>query len=476
MKRYHWFLIFVISCEGLSLNEKNASTDTYLENGAIAVDGITGNAFMLHSIFAQPIAGEQPKIVSKIVYSAHPDSPGVRKVLDLTKYEDVRMLFPKDGILVMAETNGLDELFLLDRLTFAIKKSKKTQSRYNGTRTAPSGRFIAVCDNTQNPCPIHVIQTDTLETVVIPHKGYWLEAMWLNKNDNLLAIVFNEDKIARIVEWSMIEKKIGDLKPDETGYWQDRKLDIEIKGVTPDLLFSFTWVGVSPDDRYAVFPVRKPVKEKKEGEGGVLDFIFQLIILDLEKGEVRTLDHAQGPVGFSPDGSTIVSYRHDWIEEKMDNGQVNIVKKNARILLIDRETLSETELDMPFEAGPQFFITKEGNVILVTSVSYAGFVLYDLDTKKTTELLTEDANLSEFTSRVGHGEIWLVPESPISRVDMIDLEKMVLEEVKLDFIPRHINYLPNQDLLVLDDKNIARFVFFNPEDRTVKNAVNIPEL
>ena len=66
--------------------------------------------------------------------------------------------------------------------------------------------------------------------------------------------------------------------------------------------------NVSPDSRSAVIPV---VDATRCGPVPAEDDpCHELVIVDLDSGATRIVGNARGPVGFTPDGSTIVSYRY----------------------------------------------------------------------------------------------------------------------------------------------------------------------
>lgn len=466
--------LLAAGCEGLTLGGKDPGQDTYLGLGAIAVDPATDTAFRLFRFTPAQTEGESAVDMKTHLYAAKQGWNAAREVRDLTGQEDLRMLFPGDRILLMAESEGVDVLTTIDRSTFATLRTKTTASRYHGTRTSPSGRYVAVCDNLVSPCPIHVIDATTLESTIVPHDGTWLEMQWLNGSDRLVAIVFTgtgASAHARILAWNVEGRNLPDLKPDASGLWPSPLLDVDVTGVDMDMLFSFTWVGISPDDRYAVFPVRAYLPEDApNAESTVLGFTYRLLVVDLADGSVRTVDRAQGPVGFTPDGSTIVSFRHDWKKVKDDKGAETTEKSAARLVLIDRATLAETEADLPFEAGPQYYVTREGNLIVATSLIEPGQVLlWDVSQKAGKTLSGTNVRLNEFVERTGHAELWILSDGLLR----MDLEQMTLETVDLPWKTSHLNRLPTADRLVFDDTDNNRFVFFDPDAREVAGEVPV---
>ena len=393
----------------------------------------------------------------RTLVAVHPDTGVVRPVADLAGRTDARILFPSSGVLLMSEEGGHDRLDLLDASTFAVKKSESLDVRYHGTRMSPGRGYVAVADNTSEHAPIHLIDASTLERHVMPHDGDWLEAMWMNQRDTLMAIVFYDAMAsgdaphARILSWDVAGLQASGFVRDDAGFWTNRKMDIEVPHVKPDMMFSFTWVGVSPDDGVAVFPVLGVDPAGTE--------THTLLVLDIGTGEIRTVANAKGPVGFTPDGSTIVSYTE--VADSTDQ----------QLLLIDADTLDVDPQDVPIDGGITYFVSREGNYVVVGS-NWGGqrLVLYDVDSDQVTEMDGPGIGLNEFVSRLGHGELWLVDEQVLYKVD---LNAGTLEGVPTAFAPEHINRLPTHDWLVLDDAQTPTMVFFDPDSASTISSVTL---
>lgn len=452
--------LFTLGCTGLTFGENTAGSDTYLEGGAIAVDDRTDTSFVLHRATKtqDPEAGAATASIDGI-FAVSPDGSKIDKVEDMALRSDVRILFPESGILVMSELNGNDRLQVFDNQSFAEKTSKALDIRYHGTRMSPSRKWVAVADNTSDKAPIHIINGATLETAIIPHQGEWLEAMWMHSQDEVLAIVFYDqdsmNPLARILSWNMDSVAAGGFKPDQmTGYWPTPKLDITLPGTAADFLFSFTWVGISPDDKYAVFPVRK-----SDGQGS---FIYQLVVVETATGTTNTIDNAKGPVGFTPDGLTIVSYR----DVETPDGV------NQELLLIDMATLTPDPVTVPLEGGITYFVSHAGNYIVVAaSGGDQRLVLHDVDQNKTTQMAGPGIGLNEFVSRTAQNELWLVDSQALFRLDMVKAE---FETVPTSFTPMHINLLPKKDELVLGGNNDGKLYFFSPVSKEVTATATLP--
>ncbi len=436
-------------CTGMSLGENAPGADTYMGRGAIAVDDRSEQSFVVEG--TQTFAQRTSTSTEQTLFAIDPDDGSVRTVQDLTGRKDMRLLFPSSGILVMSEVDGLDVLELRDAATFAPKATKHASVRYHGTRMSPSRNWVAVADNTSDTAPIHIVDATTLETRVIPHDGDWLEAMWMHQQDELVAIVFYDvgstTASARIMSWSIETARQSGFVADSTGFWPNPKMDIRLPGTTADMFFSFTWVGVSPDDHYVVFPVRKT------STGGSS---YALVVLDTTNQTLRTVDGAKGPVGFTPDGSTIVSY----------SGSVD-----QRLLLIDTATLAVDPEDVPIDGGITYFVSREGNQVVVAgNFGDQRLTLYDIDNQRQTQMAGPAIGLDEFVSRIGHDELWLVDQQALFRLDM---RQGLFETVSTSFAPQHVNILPTRDRLVLDGAGTNKLFFMDPSTKRVTRTVSV---
>lgn len=465
--------LLTTACTGFSLGENNPGGDTYLEYGSIAVDDRTEKAFVLNNYKDDDLEE------TSLLRAVDPDTGLVSEVADLTGRDDARILFPASGVLVMSEKDEKDELLLLDKDTFKEKQREPIDVRYHGTRMSPSRAWIAVADNTSVTAPIHIIDAEILTRRVIPHNGDWLEAMWKNKSDELFAIVFynmaedgtdpNLKPYARILSWSMTDVEAGQFEPDAEGFWPDRKLDIQVPDVTGDFLFSFTWVGISPDDKWAVFPVRETDPATPETHA--------LLVVETATGEVRVVPGAKGPVGFTPDSSTIVSY-DDNGSQNGPEGKTPDDEVDQRLLLIDVTTLEIDPQDVDISGGLSYFISRDGNYVVVAS-NYGDekLVFYDLDNDATSQMAGPAIGLNEFVSRRGHNELWLVDESSLFKIDMNAGE---LSQIEPGYGVQHINILPEHDWLVLSDvpnsgSQVPRLHFFDPVGLKDVKAVEMPQ-
>jgi hypothetical protein len=451
------FLPLLSACTGFSLgeNDPNSNLGTALGGGEIAVDPRTENTFVL----LDATDDQTGELTSRKLFAVAPDEGGPSLVSDLTGRDDPRMLFVEPGIMLMSEANGGERLDLLDQNDFHLKKSVEVPGSYWGTRLSASRRWVGVADNDDPHFPIHVIDSKDLGDHAIPHGGDNLEAMFGNASERLFAIVFYDSTHeARILSWDMhVLETAKFLGIDPDGVWSGADLDITVPDVVSDFDFSFTWVGVSPDDAHVVFPVRKwtgkdPLENAPADE-------YELLVVDTADGGLRTVPSAKGPVGFTPDGSTIVSYgRED-------------ASGDQKLLLVDAETLEVDEQEVSVDGGLSYFVSREGNFVVVAS-NWGGqqLSLYDVDNQKETKMAGKGIGLTEFVSRIGHDELWAIDSEALYRVDMA---AAVVEDVSLPFSPSHINILPKRDRLVLGATDPRYLQFFDPSTRTVTRTVDL---
>ncbi len=470
------------ACTGLTLGENFPGRDTYLEDGSIAVDPITERVYVLRrtTVTHEDSEGRETQEVFKHLYAIEPDGGPPRHLADVSDLEDLRMLFPRGQVLLMGERDGTDLLRVLDPTSGAVLREVPTTARYHGTRLSPSGRFVAVADNAATDVPIHIIDTETYEIVEVPHDGVWLEAMWANDRDVLVGMVdyhrgwnLSEPDPAlarmRFLAWDVAALKQNGF-PTENGFFANPLFDVTVDGVTLDSAFSFSWVGIDSADRYAVFPVRayRPEDPAAEGPGGYEGWHADLLVIEMATGALRKIDNGFGPVGFTPDGSTIVSYRY--LEVLDADG--SIVEHDPQILMIDALTLEAEAMTIPLEGGPSFFVTREGSWVVVASAwGDEELVLYDVDAGMMSRVGGDPVGLREFVSRPGYPEIWLVDDGGLYRLDLMSSQ---LERIPLSSSVARINILPMRDRLVLGDSDGGTLTFYDPISRSELSHVTIP--
>lgn len=460
LRRPAAFLIVVgiAACTGETLGEKGAGDDTYLQFGDIAIDERTETSFVLVNE-ADGGTGVTAEVVSVLS-----GGTTATQVEDLSGRTNLRMLFPSTGVLVMSQDDVHDRLDLFDQNSLAPLLSKVEPGLYNGTRMSSTRDWVAVADNSQSQAqhpPINLLDMHTLSATVVPNGGGWLEAMWLHNTDELFVITFYDDYTttahARILSWRMEQLTDGGFSPGTSGFWPDPRLDIDVPGASPDFFFSFTWIGISPDDSTAVFPVLTPNSAPDAGtpDAGTTDpWTHTLLVVDVASGALRTVADVAGPVGFTPDSKTIVSYAGDSLE------------------LVNATTLAVTPETVPIQGGLSYFTSHEGNQIIVGSTSgQQRLILFDLDNGTSTQMAAPGVALDEFVERTGHDELWIVDHSGLYR---LDLQAQSFTVAPTSFSPVNINYQPNADKLVMDGEPANDLFFYDPGSMQTTATVPLP--
>lgn len=448
-------------CTGFSLGENDPDNNlgTSLGDGRVAVDPETETTFV---VVSEADELEQSD-VARTLFAVRAGSSKAEAIADLSSTADPRMLFTSAGVMTMTEQGGKEELVVRDRKTFEVKNSAVLPVTYFGTRLSASRRWVGVADNVDVDFDIHLIDSESLETRVIPHGGDMIEAMFANEQERLVAISLDSTTHkARLLSWDIPTLEQNDFE-ENGGIWEHADIDVSIDRVEWDSFFSYTWVSISPDDRLAVFPVKVFDGEDEFGSASIDD--YQLIVLNLETSETTIIPRAKGPVGFTPDGSSIVSY------DETDTGE-------QRLVLIDAETLEvdEEPLDVVIDGSISYFVSHFGNYVVVASSNGGqGLVLYDIDNQKETRMAGPNVGLTEFVSRANPEELWAV-ESDGSTGDLyrIDLQAAEVSEVSTKFEPEHIGILPKRDELVLTDLSRRTLHFLDPKSEKELRSVELP--
>jgi len=462
-------LMTCTGCTGLALGRSAPGADVSLAYGAVAVDARTDTAFVLQK------RSHDNEVVEQRLYAVAANDNSATQITAMQGEQDPRMLFPDSGVLVMTEKWEGERLMLLDPISLKVKRDVRIDARYHGTRLSPSRRWLAVADNDQDTTPIHIVDTKTLRPRVVPHKGDWLEATWLNESDRLVAAIFNAGTegapaTVRIVSWTVDDVAGRDYSTDTSGVWANPDLDHVIQGKQRDAWLSFTWLGVSPDDRWLVVPVRNAETQ-----------IHELVLVDLRDGSHRVLPNAKGPVGFTADSRTIISYDRTEVAPNADDDESRTHVDG--LLLVDAETLETRRLHPPHAAGFQFYVSGSTVVVAPTALEDPSqthaplFVVDANDPQDDGTTVPGSIHLAEFLERPAEQELWVISHAALTRVD---LDARTSESVAVGFSPAHLNYLPGRDWLVLDEPStdasasVQSLVFVDPSSRQIVRRVPVP--
>ena len=384
-------LSLLAGCTGFSLGENTPGGDTWTDPpptldgehhvGAIGVERDASQAWVVH----EATRGTETRATLSAI---DPATGASTEVLDVTGTTDRRVVFPAVGrMLLMAQRGATENLVLFDTTTRTRIASAVAPTWFWGTRTAPTGRAVVVADNQDPHAPLHVIDTTTLHHQVIPHGGDEIEAMWNHHADVLIALSvtdpFGAHPSAKLLRYDLTGADLDQPLPAPT-------VATELAGYGWDFAFSFTWIGISPDDHWAVFPLIHRTAGGDDGE-------HVLLVLDQTTGQV-SLVAGSGPVGFTADSAQIVTYGAA--------PQVGGQPFHEDPWLVDPVTHARTTVTMPFDAGITYFIS--GDYLVVAPLSSDQVVIHDLAT--TAEHLavpTAQLDLHDFISSPDHEELWL---------------------------------------------------------------------
>lgn len=448
MTRRLLLLLGLSGCTGFSLGENTPGGDTWTDPprtevgehhvGAIAVERDEDQLWVVH---------EQNKNGTRRAHLAAIDPIGgvATDLLDVSSSTDRRVVFPAaDRMLLMAQRNGQENLVLFDTQTRTRIRSTTKPTWYWGTRTAPSGRAVVVADNAHPQSPLHVIDLATLEHQVLPHDGEYVEAMWNHDSDVLIALSVTETPAprAKLLRFDLEGADLAAPLPEPTVMW-------ELDGYGWDLLFSFTWIGVSPDDRWAVFPLIKHA-------GGEQQHV--LLVLDQATGGV-TLVPGKGPVGFTHDSSRIVSYGEAAEGTAQD------------LWLIDPITKARTVVPTGYPLV-SFFPSRDSDHIAITSpVTNQHLTVYDTRSQSLRST-GQYVSLNDFVTRPGRGQLFA--ESAGS-VFALDLAAATATPIALPALVGNINVRPTADQFVATDKELAKIYRVGMETRALYGrAIELP--
>jgi hypothetical protein len=375
-------LALLAGCTGFSLGENTPGGDTWTEPpptlegehhvGAIGVERDESQAWVVHE-------ATQGGATRATLSAIDPATGAATEVLDVTGTTDRRVMFPAAGrMLLMAQRGATENLALIDTTTHTRIASTVTPTWYWGTRTAPSGRAVVVADNQDPKAPLHVIDTTTLRHQVLPHGGDEIEAMWNHHADVLIALSvtdpFGPNPTAKLLRYDLTDADLDQPIPAPTVAWT-------LEGYGWDFLFSYTWIGISPDDHWAVFPLIKHTTGPDDGE-------HVLLVLDQTTGGV-SLVAGSGPVGFTADSAQIVTYGVA--------PQVAGQPFHQDPWLVDPVTHARTTVTMPFDSSITYFIS--GAYLIVAPLAADQAVVRDLATGDQHTLATTSLDLNDFVSR-----------------------------------------------------------------------------
>lgn len=421
--------------------------------GALAVEKDESHVWLVHG--GTMMTSPTQWITRAMLAAVDPTTGLTTDMIDVSKAHDCQIVFPGPQRALVLTWSGSDErLDLLDTSALQVIRHATIAAEYGGPRTSPSGRFLVVADISGAGAPIHAIDTSTLDHVGIPHDGQMIQAMWDKNSDRLVAITMTSahglDSTTHLLIWD----------PDQAGVspWPAPTTDVALHGYQWDSPFFFydpassTWIGISPDDRWAVFSVLRT------SDGGRV-----LLVMNQQDGTIRTVP-GQGPVAFTPDGSTIVSYGYG------PSGE-------AVLYIIDVATLATKQVPIPGMSEIYYFATWDGTYVVVTAATGGNnrIVIYDpiKDASSVLEAM-DPMELNDFVTRPGHGELWLA--SGGNELYRLQLEPAEIDTVDIGMPVRHLNILPTADRLVASPPIGPEIRFVDLADQKVSLIATLPSV
>jgi DNA-binding beta-propeller fold protein YncE len=446
--------ILLTGCTGFSLGENMPGGDTPVDPdlpepgqhrmGAIAVEPDEAQLWVVHE------ANEGGDIRAHLS-AVDPVTGATSEVLDVSGTADRRVVFPSaDRMILFAQTGDRDNLTLIDTSNRTAVTSVLAPTWYWGTRTAPSGNAVVVADNNDPNLALHVIDTKTLGHQVIVHDGDMVEGMWNHSEDVFIALSvtdpFGSHPVAKLLRYDWRGVDFSQPLPGPTVEWS-------LAGYGWDFWFSFTWIGISPDDHWAVFPLIKHTAGADNGE-------HVLLVLDQTTGGV-SLVPGSGPVGFTRDSSRIVSYG------------VNAARNAEDLWLIDPASHATQVVTLPWQNLVSFFPMHDIDDIVVTpSWSGGPVAIYDQPTNAVRSVGNGDPmTLDDFVSRPGKGELWLESGGTVAA---LDVAHATLTTINLGAMTSTINVRPSADQAVVGDGSTARIFRVDMATHAVTKPIQLP--
>jgi hypothetical protein len=212
-------------------------------------------------------------------------------------------------------------------------------------------------------------------------------------------------------------------------------------------LFSFTWIGISPDDRWAVFPVIKHVPSGDE---------HVLLVLDQLTGRVDLVP-GSGPVGFTRDSKYIVSYGSDEVNGGED------------VWLIDPESHVRTVVDLPFGAVT-FTVSRFSDDVIASPVGGAqDTVIYN--TTNATMQSVPQLWLGDYVSRTAKPELFVESSGGLFALDLAaGTSTAIPTTAAID----NINACPSTDRAFAADFQTATIYPIEMRTRAVGTGIALP--
>ncbi|MCA9519151.1 MAG: hypothetical protein KC635_29650 [Myxococcales bacterium] len=224
---------------------------------------------------------------------------------------------------------------------------------------------------------------------------------------------------------------------------------VTLDGFHLNLLGVLTWaIRLSPDGRLAA------VSGRDDAGAGVTH------VVDLDTGALFGSYPCEGPVGFGPDGATMVGF------EREDDG-----RSSALVVTDLASGVSETT---PYGfANPVYWLSPSGKRVVVYPFAGSGLVVTDLDTLESSAVGGGDGvALTEFAVSPDGDFVYLVYDGGLWLLDLETAEVSALAPTTRGY--DNINILPGGDTLVLSRDGTTRFELFDLVSASVVAGATLP--
>ncbi len=417
----------------------------------------------------------------KTLYAVRVGATEAVGIMRLDGFQDTRVLFPSVG--VMLATN---------RATPSTTSLVSCETRLAlwtvGATSFPRTRLSATCLNVDALSPSRRLATsyygdedhlralglvDPSTLFFAPLDGISADgevegAAWLHQRDGLVTVASRSGSY-RVDLWDLSAIASANFSPASTPIHATREsgasfsIDTTTEG-RPSAL------RISPDDRLAA--LSSTYNSAGIRFAGEAPPVPSLHLIDLSSGAQREVAGVVGPVGFSPDNSTVVAWRSTRDEGSsaplLDGGRR---PSGAALVFIDRVTFARTEVALPVSDPLLLFVTRTGHRVIVSVLAPQGeLLLYDMQMGRVSGAARPVPAFDHFVSRDDGRELWLADDG-LWRVSLLDDS---IERVAIGWDPDQINLLPHSDLLVLSRPFENAISFWSPTARATQRTVRLP--
>lgn len=461
-------------CLGLGLGEQSPGGAVVLDEvpvtdsgeaalGSIAVHPDQNAAVVLRARTSRNSNGDV-FLLEPRVFSVFPDVAHVSEPLLVDGESNISVAFSGDQYVLVSQ-RGEDSIVREVNLGTNIEHRRiEILATYGAVAASPSSQFVVAPARVSGETATHVIDTNTLELHAMPHSGQEMACSWLHARDSLVCVLRRNAgtnaATARLLQWDMSLVAANGFSLTDEGIWARPLVDIAIPGASNGLDLvgvPDNRVVVSEDDSRVVFLAEFRDRSTEQFATGEP----RAVVWNVGEQSFRWLHNVVGPVDMLPDGSKIVLYREGLGLD--ENGSWH-----SNILVVDGESLNHTTFAFDVGFSPVRALSDAGILLIADPFQQHEIVRVNLATNAVTPLAGD--HLSAFTRYVvspGMSDFWVLGDG-LFRVGVAD---GVSTHVALDFFPRRINKLPDDDRILLTSDDNRLRVFSTTENRVLQTLV-----